>query len=214
MTGSTSQTQEGMERRQGGSSLAQVLVGLTLLVVGVLWLLHITGAVSVSWFAVLAVVLMIVGVALVIGSTSGEHAGLIALGVVLTVVLTAATWVDFRFEGGVGDREFVPAAIEELQETYRLSAGTLSLDLREVDFPQGETSVEARVGAGELIVTVPADVAVSVNWRVVAGDITVLGRQQSGVFLDDQDLTPGYEDAERRLMLDLIVTTGTIEVRQ
>jgi predicted membrane protein len=207
-------TREFSDQQHRGPSLAAMLTGLTLLAVGVIWFLDASNVMSVSWYAVFAIVLTVVGLGLVIGSFTGEHGGLIALGVVLTVMLTVSAWADIRFEGGLGDREIVPAAIEHLEPDYRIVAGTLTLDLRQIDFPDGETRVEARVGAGELIVLVPQNLAVDVNWRVAAGDATVFNQQQSGVLLEDHANTQGYDEAGQRLHLDLIVTTGTIEVQQ
>jgi hypothetical protein len=197
-----------------GPSLAQMLTGLTLLAIGVIWFLDASGVMSVSWYAVFAVVLAVVGLGLVIGSFTGEHGGLIALGVVLTVLLTGATWADIRFDGGVGDREITPTSIDQLEHGYRIAAGTLTLDLRQIDFPDGETSVEARVGAGELIVFVPQNLAVDVKWRVAAGEVTVFSQERSGILLEDSSTTHGFDDAAQRLQLDLIVTTGTIEVQR
>ena len=191
-----------------------MLTGLTLLAVGVIWFLDASNVMSISWYAVFAVVLMVVGLGLMIGSFTGEHGGLIALGIVLTVLLTGATWADIRFEGGLGDRNITPVSVEELEPAYRITAGTLTLDLRQFDIPAGETFVAARVGAGELIVIVPQDLAVYVDWRVAAGDVKVFNHERSGVLLEDSTTTPDYQNAEQRLHLDLIVTTGTIEVRR
>jgi hypothetical protein len=197
-----------------GPSLAAMLTGLTMLAVGIIWLLDASGVLRVSWYAVFAVVLMVVGLGLVIGSFTGEHGGLIALGIVLTVLLTGATWADIRFDGGLGDRDITPGSVTELEPAYRITAGTLTLDLRQVDFPAGETAIEARVGAGELIVIVPQDMAVDVDWRVAAGDVKVFNHERSGVLLEDTTSTQDYHHAEQRLHLDLIVTTGAIEVRR
>lgn len=214
MTAPVSDTREIPVEQYRGPSLAAMLTGLTLLAIGLIWLLDTTGAMTVSWYAVIAVVLMVVGLGLVVGSFTGEHGGLIALGIVLTVLLTGATWADIRFEGGLGDRDITPASIEQLEPSYRIAAGTLTLDLRQIDFPAGETTVEARVGAGELVVLVPHHMSVEVDWRVAAGDVKILGHERSGVLLEDAITSHGDNGTEGRLHLDLIVTTGTIEVRR
>jgi hypothetical protein len=214
MNEAITEVRESPQSGYHGPSLAAMLTGLTMLAVGIIWLLDASGVLRVSWYAVFAVVLMVVGLGLVIGSFTGEHGGLIALGIVLTVLLTGATWADIRFDGGLGDRDITPGSVTELEPAYRITAGTLTLDLRQVDFPAGETAIEARVGAGELIVIVPQDMAVDVDWRVAAGDVKVFNHERSGVLLEDTTSTQDYHHAEQRLHLDLIVTTGTIEVRR
>lgn len=214
MNASTTDAYEIRNESQPQSSWATILTGLTLLAIGIAWLLDASGVLAVSWYVVFAITLMTVGLGLVIGSFSGEHGGLIALGIVLTVLLTGAAWSDVRFEGGIGDRTAVPASYAELESSYRLGAGTLVLDLRQVDFPAGETTVAARVGAGELHVYVPDDLAVSVDWRVVAGDVKIFGYERSGVLIEDSTAWNRGDESQRRLTLDLIVTAGTIEVRQ
>lgn len=199
-----------------GISFAAILVGLTLLAIGVIWMLDLAGIASVSWFVVFSIALFVVGLALVVGSFSGGHDALITIGVILTVLLTIATFTDTRFEGGVGDREHSPTSIENLNDSYRLVAGTMTLDLRQVDFPQGETRLEVRVGMGQVELFLPPDVAVFVDWNVAAGNVSVFGREQSrdqsGLFLDDNSATDDYQHAERRLFIDVNVTLGSIEV--
>jgi hypothetical protein len=214
MTGTTQDLQETSARQARRLSMTEMMIGFTLLAVGLLWLLDAAGVWTASWYVVLSAVLTMIGVALIAGSPTGEHGGLIAIGIILTVLLTGATWADLRFDGGLGDRTFTPASTTELEPVYRVTAGTLTLDLRQIELPPGDTRVEARVGAGDIEVIVPADMAVEVDWRVAAGEVTVFTRQQSGTFLNDSETTAGFADAEQRLILDVIVTAGTIEVRR
>lgn len=209
------QTHEMPAEQSSGPSFTTILIGIALLAIGVIWLLDVSGAYSVSWFTVAAVALVGIGLALMIGAFSGEHGGLIAIGVILTVLLTFAAWTDTRFEGGIGERVYSPTGTEDLNESYRLALGTLELDLTRIDFPPGETRVDVRVGAGEALIVVPADIAVAVDWRVMGGDVTLFGNEvQSGGLLDDRRESEGYQEAERQLLLDVIVTAGSIEVRR
>ncbi len=202
-------------QRPRGTSPATMLTGLTLLVIGIVWLLDASEALTVSWYAVFAIALVMVGLGLVVGSFSGEHGGLVALGIVLTVLLTGAAWADIRFDGGLGDRDVMPASFAELEQDYNITAGNLTIDLRQVDFPPGETTtVNARVGAGEMVIYVPQDVGVRVEWRITAGEARVFGSERSGVFIEGSNSVQAVDGSDITLKLDLIVTTGTIEVRQ
>lgn len=201
-------------RQPRGISLATMLIGLTMVALGIIWLLDASDVLAVSWYAVFAVVLMILGLGLVVGSFTGDHGGLIALGIVLTVLLTFASWTDIRFDGAIGDRDFAPAAIEEVEDSYRVTAGTLTLDLSQVVFPPGETIVEARVFAGEMHVVVPPELAVEVNWRVAAGEARVFNEERSGALMEESTSTHDHHLADSRLTLDLIVIAGQIEVRR
>lgn len=215
MTVPTSSTAGPVEpERRRGFSPTEVVLGLILVFVGIIWLLRSTDIVDVSWYVVLSVALVVVGIALVIGSVAGEQSGLISVGVILTVLLMLGSWGGVNFEGGVGDRTFAPASIEDLESSYGIIAGNLTLDLSNIDFPEGETVVEARVGAGEVLVTVPEGVAVSVEWNVLAGDVLVFGVKHEGVLLDDSQASPGFASAPQRLVLDLRVLAGSIEVHQ
>ena len=73
--------------------LARLILGAILLAGGVLWLLGVTNVADVSPLPALAGALIVVGLALVAGSRTGGHSGLIALGVVLTVVTRAISTI-------------------------------------------------------------------------------------------------------------------------
>lgn len=214
MNASTSEVYTVEHQRPRGTSPATILTGLTLLVIGVVWLLDATGLLSVSWYAVLAITLVMVGLGMVVGSFSGEYGGLIGLGIVLTVVLTAVAWADISLEGGFGDREITPLSYETLEPEYNQVAGTLTLDLTRIDWPATDTTVQARVNAGELIVYVPRDMEVEIDWRITAGEAKVFGTERSGIFIEGSNAVRSGDGTRGSLKLDLVVTTGMIEVRQ
>ena len=92
---------------------------------------------------------------------------------------------DLRLEGGVGDREYRPSSVSDLRPVYRLGAGELSLDLRDVRLERSQVvDVTARVGVGDAQVTVPRGVCVQMTAHVGAGAISLLGRENDGVDVD------------------------------
>lgn len=198
--------------------LGRLILGLVLVALGVIWLLEALDVVSFSFLAVLPAALILVGVILIARARTGRHSGLVVLGIVLTVILTIASGFDIKLRGGAGERTVRPASFEELEREYHLSAGELTIDLRDVTFPPGRTtSLKASVGLGQLTVRLPekAPAELMAKAHAGAGQVTVLGRESSGLDVDlsfelpAQLATPGVAI----LSLDLSVGLGQIEVR-
>src|SRR5690606_7865393 len=81
------------------------VVGTFLVLVGLLWLLDVTGVSTLRLAVLLPVLLALVGLALVLGAWNGSHGGLVVVGVLLTLtVLTMALTPVDAFRGGVGKR--------------------------------------------------------------------------------------------------------------
>ena len=55
--------------------------------------------------------------------------------------------------------------MDQANGEYRLAIGDLRVDLRDIDFPEGETVVEASVMIGQLTVNVPPGTALSSKER-------------------------------------------------
>ena len=197
-----------------GPATATVLVGALLVLVGIGWLLDAAG-VEVPWRALLPAALVVVGLACVAGAFRGRQLGLMVVGVVLMVVLSvavAADWdLDVPLSGGVGDRTERPTTPADLTG-YELGVGNLLLDLRQLQVPPGTTTVEARVGVGELVVELPDGVSVEVMASAGLGEVQVLG-QQDGGFGSRVDAV-GLGGGDRRLELDVRVGLGQVRVER
>lgn len=197
-----------------GPATATVLVGALLVLVGIGWLLDAAG-VEVPWRAVLPAALIAVGLACVAGAFRGRQHALMVVGVALMVVLSvavAADWdLDVPLAGGVGDRTERPATTADLTG-YELGVGNLLLDLRQLQVPPGTTTVEARVGVGELVVELPDGVSVEVMASAGLGEVQVLGQQEGG-FGSRVDAV-GLGGGDRRLELDVRVGLGQVRVER
>lgn len=197
--------------------LGRVAFGLILLAVGVGWLLQALEVIDIPWDALLPVALIAIGAVLVVGSRTGRHSGLITLGIVLTIVTALVTAVDLPLVGGVGQREFTPQSVAEIEPRYDLAIGQMVIDLGELQLQPGEVVVlEARVGMGELVVSVPSRAIILTDARAGLGDVQVLGRQSSGF---SPELSFGISPAIPenapplpRLTLDLSVGLGSVKV--
>lgn len=195
------------------SYLGRLTVGVLLLVAGGFAMGSATGAVETSLETFFGVALLITGAGLLVGARFGRARGLIPLGVVLTLLLAGASFLDVPLRGGMGERIHRPVTADDVRGDYRLLAGTMTIDLSRVRFGPATTEIEASVAAGELIVLVPRGVDVQVDVSTSAGEVDVLGHTDEGVGIDMQRVD---EDDGRsaRLELDLQVGVGTVEVQR
>lgn len=195
-------------RRRSAGSL--VLGGL-LIAAGVVWFAESAGLVDVNWRTTLAVVVLVLGAALLATARSARLGGLIPVGVVLAAVLVVTSAMPrLPIGSGLGDREVSPTSVAELQDRYELGAGTLRLDLRGLVLDGESAATEVTVGLGEVTLLVPDDVAVDVRATAGIGGVDVLGVRRDGVAPRVEERRGGDEG---RLELDLAVGLGSIEVR-
>jgi hypothetical protein len=171
----------------------------------------------VPWKAVLPGALIAVGLGLVFAGQRSEsgQGGLIAIGIVLTVLLAGASAVDIPLEGGVGERIERPVSLSEVKSEYRLAVGQLTLDLTSVSVPVTGTArtVRARVGVGQLIVELPSDQLAVVRGHAGMGQVTIFGQSDEG-FGVDKDVAPSVPAGEPiAFSLELSVGIGEVRVQ-
>jgi len=193
-----------------GRSLTGIVLSVLLIGAGAVGLLHAAGALDVSVQVFLAGAVIFVGVALIVSAWTGGSAGLIAVGVVLTVALAIATVVHAPLSGGIGDRRWVPSSPEEVRTYYKHGGGDVVLDLSHVAFPSEGQSVRVRLGVGHLRIVVPQQGRATVTAHAGAGDIFLFGRHENGVDVDSTAATGDAADGLVRLNVN--VGAGQIEV--
>jgi len=136
----------------------------------------------------------------------------IAIGSLVALLLVAAAIfaavVHVHLGRGVGTRTYEVAGIQSLQHDYRLGIGGLTVDLRNVELPKGETKVRTSVDVGRLVVIVPDGVALQARGDAQFGDVTMLGNATGG---HDVDKTVA-ENGTRVLVLDAHVGAGALRV--
>lgn len=148
---------------------------------------------------------------LVIGILAAIVLGLVAAAVIAGLIVGAIVRaVDDG--GGVSLRTERPTSVEELQDSYELESGALELNLGDLELPAGTTEVRARGDAGVLTVVVPRGVAVRVEAEARNGAVTIFDRAVSGEDVERDFEEEGYEQADRRLSLELTMDTGVISV--
>ena len=199
----------------GGPALGTILLGLTLIAAGVGWALYSLGIISgMPWSFAVPGLLIVIGLGLLLDAPRGTHGGLITLGIILSIGLIVIPEGRMHISTGVGERLEQPQTVAALDQPYNLGMGTLTLDLENLDLPPGEHRIKARVGMGELDVRLPPETAADIHWRVGLGQSETLGESQFGAGLNGQTTSPNFATAERKLVLDVSVGTGTLEVRQ
>jgi hypothetical protein len=207
---------EDIEPRPPRVPVGRVALGLILLAIGLGWLLQSLDVIEVPWEALLPVALIAVGVALVVGSRTGRHSGLIVLGIVLTLVTAMTAAVDVPLIGGAGQREHTPLTASDVEPRYDLAVGQLVIDLTQLQAAE-QIDIEARVGMGELVVELPPDLRVEIHARAGMGDVQVLGEEASG--FGPERTVGSCGSGPRRapagcLLLELSVGMGSIKVNQ
>jgi phage shock protein PspC (stress-responsive transcriptional regulator) len=187
--------------------LAALLLALVLFAVSG-WVTAVGGGV------VIASIVVVLGLLGVGGALAGRRAArwlvLPALVLALPSGLVAAAGV--KFEGGYGERDYRPTSVAGLPaEGYKVAAGTMWIDLRDVPFPAGTTTrLPVHVGMGQATVVVPDTVCVQAHAQTGAGVVNVLGHQQDGLNVDYR--LSGATSTSPRLDLDADVGMGTFEV--
>lgn len=132
-----------------------------------------------------------------------------ALAFALPVAVFAAARVDLH--GGLGEHTYRPHTLAQLRSAYRLGAGRLEVDLRDVAFPPGNTSLRIRLGVGELVVLVPDQVCVATHARIGGGFVGALDRDSGGLDVSWAS-RPASPAQVPRLLLDGRVGLGAMFV--
>lgn len=197
------------------SPLGAVTASLALLVAGALVSWNLLTDHDVAGEAVLAASLAVVGLGLVVGGFSGRARGLIALGVVLTVAMSAVAVSHVTLRGGVGDRTWVPRTAAGVHATYRLGAGEATLDLSHVALSRGDRlDVAVRQGVGDLLIVLPAGVSADVVADVHAGEARMpRGPDRNGTSVHRHYVDP-RGSVDPTVTIDAELGVGSLEVRR
>jgi len=208
------------------SYLGLLTISVVILALGVLAAVDVGGA-EVPGSAYVALSLGIVALGLLAGGWVGRSRGLIVAGVFLSAALVPATVLDAatddnwselgRWSNSETLRE-TPTTVGAIQPAYDIGSGRLVLDLRDVDFTGADVRTSITMGAGEVLVLVPAEVDVVAAGSVDLGDLVLLDVQSSGVDANRQVTDAGLEtaagSADGELDLTIDVNVGRAEVRR
>jgi hypothetical protein len=178
-------------------------------------LLAVLGVYDVDLEVALAASVALVGVAIAVGALTQRRVGaLVFVGLLLLGGFGIAAATPVPISAGAGDKSERPLSVDELQPRYELGVGGLDVDLSAVELRPGTTSVEASLGAGELVVTVPDGVAVEIDAHAGAGEVDILGETDDGFDVDRTVTLAGATSDAPLLQLEADVGFGAIEIRR
>ena len=196
-------------------SLFAPVVGALLAASGLFGLLSVLDVYDIDLEVAFAAGVAIVGGAVAIGAmTQRRVGGLVFLGLILLGAFGIAAVTPVSISSGAGDKIERPLSADALDPHYELGVGSLELDLRAVALPVGTTSLDASVGAGELVITVPEGVALDVDVHAGVGEVDLLGDRDDGVDVDRRLTIAGSTPDAPVLQLEADVGFGSIEVRR
>jgi phage shock protein PspC (stress-responsive transcriptional regulator) len=182
-----------------GDDAAQIIARGTLVLLALIAALG--AATAVGFVAALgggvavAIIAIVAGVALLAAGLLGGPLWTMLPAIVLVVPLAVVSAADIDLHGGVGERTDRPATVAEIKPEYRVGVGKMTLDLRRIELPAGDTDVKLVVGVGEAIVRVPENACVSTDAQIGAGQADVIdGDGESGI---DVDVNNGAKTVSR-----------------
>jgi phage shock protein PspC (stress-responsive transcriptional regulator) len=137
---------------------------------------------------------------------------LLAAALILGLPAGAMAAADIHFDGGIGEREYRPAAVADLpSDGYDFGVGQMTVDLRDLPWADGQTVfLSSELGIGQLIVSVPPTVCVDAEATGKAGELVVRGEVSDGVDLDIDQSQPRGNGP--RLDLDAQIQLGQLVV--
>lgn len=176
----------------------------------------------------LGAVAVLAGLGVVLSGLRGRRSG--TLGFFAIVALVAAgpalalqgvgTGLGYGTATFIGDSTFRPTSSEVASEGYSVGLGSTTVDLTAMDLPRGETvDVPVHVGAGDLTVLVPEDVAVSARINLGAGRVDWLvdgdTRSTEGVGRSTTFESEAVRDgADARIHVRIASGAGTITIEE
>jgi len=195
------------------SRLARLVVSAALFAVGILAMADLAGL-DVRASAYLALPLTVVGAGLLAATWYGRARSLIAIGAVLTVALGITTAAEQGTSRAGGTVTWRPAAVEQLNPTYRLGIGNARLDLSGLDFINRDEAVQVSVDVGNLTVALPSTVDVTIQAGVNVGNANVFGEQWDGIGQSQRSITDNGPDGPGGGQLRIVaqVDVGDLEV--
>jgi phage shock protein PspC (stress-responsive transcriptional regulator) len=167
-------------RKPRHTMYARRSLGALLMFVGLVTALMYQNWVSFSSATLFASALIIVAIGLIAGSWFGRPMGFIFIGLCLTGLLMTASVFSDTWGSGTGTRQFSPLSLNELQPSYKLSAGEIDLDLSKTPFTAARTNIALNVGVGKIDVLLPRDVAVEVRAHTKGGSIVLFDKTIEG----------------------------------
>lgn len=200
------------KQKRPRSKLTWLTMAGLLMYFGIAIVLNESGALNVDADRAIAWGLAAVGGVLAYTAFFGRARWLIPIGLLMIPVMFAAGEASDGFSFDTTRVEIGNIDIVDIgSSTFDRGVGSVEYDLRSIELDGETETIDIDHGFGEVIVRVPADVALDIEADVGAGDIDVLGRSAdgpgAGVNFNSQS-----GSANGTLALNIDVGFGKIEV--
>jgi phage shock protein PspC (stress-responsive transcriptional regulator) len=194
------------------SKLGRITFFALLMVLGVLALVDVAGA-SVPVPGYFAAALATIGLGLLVGTWFGRSRGLIALALVTALGLGVSTGVE-SFGGQVANNNYRPQTLAQVADRYDSKVGSMTLDLRAVDFTKAVQDTTITMDVGQIKVLLPEKVDTTAAITMDNGRAVVFGHDYNGSEVDSMNFTDAGTDGTGggTLRLTIQVKAGNVEV--
>lgn len=187
------------------------IFGLILLVGGGIWLLNETGYAAISAKTILSVILILLGLGMMALRPGGNRAALAVSGIVISALLIFSPSAGVSAEASLGDFTERPRTVEDLREGYSVVAGSLIVDLTDLELEEEVPRCQINVVFGEVRILVPRGMTIRLEAKAAAGDLAIDGRHvHEGLGFETTRLI-GPSDGEE-LVVAVDIGLGSVEV--
>ncbi|MGV8145469.1 MAG: cell wall-active antibiotics response protein LiaF [Alkaliphilus sp.] len=118
--------------------------------------------------------------------------------------------MDYKLVGEI-EKGREPWVLDDL-DLYNV-AGETKINLATALINEGESIINIRGLAGEIEILVPKNLAVKVRARVFAGEVNLFAETTGGITSHETYVSDNYEDAIKKIRMDLVLKAGEITVR-
>jgi len=195
---------ETVRTRRERSPLGWVTIGFALAASGIVAMLRQSDTLHVSLSQALAVPLVIIGAGLLVGTVIGRARWTVLFGLLLLPIVAAASAFTVPLNGSWGDVNI--SRVSQLRPSYEQSGGRLAIDLSRMEVTSLPSSIDVRLGAGEVEVILPPH-GVRVDATVNVGAVDMGGGTRGGL-----ELTGSRGDATATSVVTVHVDVGNVRV--
>ena len=203
------------------SYLGLATLSLSLVTMGVMGALSLSGLVAIPLVVTLSAGLAVLGLGLLVGTLFGRARWLMAIAIPLLLVVALVAVIPANLKlprvTSVGERSWSPTTVQQASTPYELTIGDAVLDLTGLTLPTTPSAtypIKASVGVGQLTVKVPAGMRVIVTATSGLGEVKIDGLpRRSGQNITVSSELPGLTpSAGPTVDLTAQVGIGSLEV--
>lgn len=118
--------------------------------------------------------------------------------------------MDYRLLGEV-EKGKHPWSLEDCD--IKVMVGETKINLATALISEGETAINLSGIVGEIKIWVPEGLAVNIRTRVILGEVDLFSEETSGVTPIKTYKTPKYDEASKRVRIDIFLVLGEITVK-